>query len=306
MKKWVATDLAIEMQEQCSGEQGEIPGVVLNQYQEECGISITKIEILNQEGAEYIGKPIGIYLTLELEFSEGEDLQGIIAKQISELVPKDAKTILIVGLGNKNMTADALGPRTVEQLQATRLIFGEETGIAAFVPGVLAQTGMESGEMVKGMIDRVHPDCLIVIDALAARSVYRVGKTIQLTNTGICPGSGIGNRRREMNQDTMGIPVIAVGIPTVVGAAAIVSDAMEALKETYDRQQDSCENLLGTVAFLDKEEYYQLVSEVLMPRIGNFFVMPKELDQTLSQMSKVLAGALQRAFSRIKMDNGSI
>ena len=292
------TDLAVEIQEECRGDKGEIPGVVLEKYEEKTdaginGVDVTKIEIKTTEGAERMGRPIGTYLTIERkERNEKEEekekeivaTSDILATYLQTLIPKTVRSILTVGLGNASMTADALGPRTVEKLAQS----GMASYASMMVPGVFAQTGMESSEIIKGIVQRMEPDCIITIDALAARSAFRLGKTVQLTDTGIRPGSGVGNTRKGINKDTMGVPVIAIGIPTVVSAAAIVSDAMDALKRIgYN------ESILGSVAMLDQEEYYQLISEVFAPSLGDLFVMSRNLDAELDEMSSLLAGALQ-------------
>ena len=157
------------------------------------------------------------------------------------------------------------------------------------VPGVFAQTGMESCEIIQGIVQQTSPDCIITIDALAARSAFRLGTTVQLTDTGIRPGSGVGNARKGITKEN----VIAIGIPTVVSAAAIVSDAMDSLKQIgYN------ETILGSIAMLDKEEYYQLISEVFAPELGSLFVMPKNLDEELDTMSSLLAASLSQVICK--------
>ena len=266
-KTMMYTDLAVEIQEECSGRQGEIPGVVLEQYKEDGkGIRVTKIQIQTADGAKRMGRPIGNYMTLESADKEHSDehsdknLSGtklpdtnLLASYINGLLPSSAHSFLIVGLGNANMTADALGPLTIEKMAQS----GMASYTSMIVPGVFAQTGMESCEIIQGIVQQTSPDCIITIDALAARSAFRLGTTVQLTDTGIRPGSGVGNARKGITKENMKIPVIAIGIPTVVSAAAIVSDAMDSLKQIgYN------ETILGSIAMLDKEEYYQLISEV--------------------------------------------
>lgn len=302
-KTMMYTDLAVEIQEECSGRQGEIPGVVLEQYKEDGkGIRVTKIQIQTADGAKRMGRPIGNYMTLESADKEHSDehsdknLSGtklpdtnLLASYINGLLPSSAHSFLIVGLGNANMTADALGPLTIEKMA--------QSGIASYtsmiVPGVFAQTGMESCEIIQGIVQQTSPDCIITIDALAARSAFRLGTTVQLTDTGIRPGSGVGNARKGITKENMKIPVIAIGIPTVVSAAAIVSDAMDSLKQIgYN------ETILGSIAMLDKEEYYQLISEVFAPELGSLFVMPKNLDEELDTMSSLLAASLSQVICK--------
>lgn len=302
-KTMMYTDLAVEIQEECSGRQGEIPGVVLEQYKEDGkGIRVTKIQIQTADGAKRMGRPIGNYMTLESADKEHSDehsdknLSGtklpdtnLLASYINELLPSSAHSFLIVGLGNANMTADALGPLTIEKMAQSEMA----SYTSMIVPGVFAQTGMESCEIIQGIVQQTSPDCIITIDALAARSAFRLGTTVQLTDTGIRPGSGVGNARKGITKENMKIPVIAIGIPTVVSAAAIVSDAMDSLKQIgYN------ETILGSIAMLDKEEYYQLISEVFAPELGSLFVMPKNLDEELDTMSSLLAASLSQVICK--------
>ena len=302
-KTMMYTDLAVEIQEECSGRQGEIPGVVLEQYKEDdkC-IRVTKIQIQTADGAKRMGRPIGNYMTLESADKEHSDehsdknLSGtklpdtnLLASYINGLLPSSAHSFLIVGLGNANMTADALGPLTIKKMAQS----GMASYTSMIVPGVIAQTGMESCEIIQGIVQQTSPDCIITIDALAARSAFRLGTTVQLTDTGIRPGSGVGNARKGITKENMKIPVIAIGIPTVVSAAAIVSDAMDSLKQIgYN------ETILGSIAMLDKEEYYQLISEVFAPELGSLFVMPKNLDEELDTMSSLLAASLSQVICK--------
>lgn len=302
-KTMMYTDLAVEIQEECSGRQGEIPGVVLEQYKEDGkGIRVTKIQIQTADGAKRMGRPIGNYMTLESADKEhsnkhsDKNLSGtklpdtnLLASYINGLLPSSAHSFLIVGLGNANMTADALGPLTIEKMAQS----GMASYTSMIVPGVFAQTGMESCEIIQGIVQQTSPDCVITIDALAARSAFRLGTTVQLTDTGIRPGSGVGNARKGITKENMKIPVIAIGIPTVVSAAAIVSDAMDSLKQIgYN------ETILGSIAMLDKEEYYQLISEVFAPELGSLFVMPKNLDEELDTMSSLLAASLSQVICK--------
>ena len=276
-KTMMYTDLAVEIQEECSGRQGEIPGVVLEQYKEDGkGIRVTKIQIQTADGAKRMGRPIGNYMTLESADKEHSDehsdknLSGtklpdtnLLASYINELLPSSAHSFLIVGLGNANMTADALGPLTIEKMAQS----GMASYTSMIVPGVFAQTGMESCEIIQGIVQQTSPDCIITI--------------------------GVGNARKGITKENMKIPVIAIGIPTVVSAAAIVSDAMDSLKQIgYN------ETILGSIAMLDKEEYYQLISEVFAPELGSLFVMPKNLDEELDTMSSLLAASLSQVICK--------
>lgn len=230
----IRTDLALEKCE--NSDINSLHGVECESF---CVAStrITRIEVKDENGARAIGKPIGKYITAEMPpFAQhaqyiGEELEAI-AKEISSLIPSDG-SILVAGLGNMAITPDALGPKCAEMIFATRHIKGEllkETGLSglrsvcAFSTGVLGNTGAEAGEIIKALVGQLKLSAVITIDALAARSVERLGNTVQMCSTGITPGSGVGNARAEINEQTVGVPVIAIGVPTVVDAATLVSD----------------------------------------------------------------------------------
>lgn len=247
----IRTDLALEAREAVRGQEEEIRGVTLEEtYDKELELKVTKVVIKTKNGAKIMGKPIGTYITLESPFlcDEEEEHHHKIAERLAEtlreLLPEaeQEKSVLVVGLGNRDVTADALGPAAVDHLFINRHII-LEFGTAAYnrermnqvssiVPGVMARTGMESAEIVRGVTKQTNPDLIIVIDALAARSTKRLNRTIQVTDTGIHPGSGVGNNRHAMTQESLGVPVIAIGIPTVVDAATIVHDAVKEWKNS--------------------------------------------------------------------------
>lgn len=242
----IRTDLALEAREAVRGQAEEIRGVTLEEsYDRELELKVTKVVIETKNGAKIMGKPIGTYITLESPFlcDEEEEHHHKIAEKLAEtlreLLPEsdEEKSVLVVGLGNRDVTADALGPAAVDHLFINRHII-LEFGTAAYnrermnqvssiVPGVMARTGMESAEIVRGVTMQTNPDLIIAIDALAARSTKRLNRTIQITDTGIHPGSGVGNNRHAMTRESLGVPVIAIGIPTVVDAATIVHDAVK-------------------------------------------------------------------------------
>ena len=242
----IRTDLALEAREAVRRQAEEIRGVTLEEsYDRELELKVTKVVIETKNGAKIMGKPIGTYITLESPFlcDEEEEHHHKIAEKLAEtlreLLPEsdEEKSVLVVGLGNRDVTADALGPAAVDHLFINRHII-LEFGTAAYnrermnqvssiVPGVMARTGMESAEIVRGVTMQTNPDLIIVIDALAARSTKRLNRTIQITDTGIHPGSGVGNNRHAMTRESLGVPVIAIGIPTVVDAATIVHDAVK-------------------------------------------------------------------------------
>ena len=237
-KKWsgVRTDLALEEQERFQEERVEIRGVEVHEWeQEQEGIRISQVIVKTEEGAAAMGKPVGRYLTLEAPrlAEKDNDFHKEVTKSLSEQILELLKlhhvektSILVVGLGNQNATPDALGPKVLEHLQVTRQLsleygkeFCEKHGypiLSGLTPGVMAQTGMETAEIIKGVIKETQPGVVIVVDALAARSVQRLGVTIQLADTGIHPGSGVGNHRNSLTEDVLGIPVLALGVPTVV------------------------------------------------------------------------------------------
>ena len=307
----IRTDLALETQEKMQEDKVELKGVRFSEEHVSKNLTISTVVIETENGAKAMEKPKGTYITIEASNmdEEDEDYHREISEQLAKVlkqlisVKKEDVSVLIVGLGNRAVTPDALGPRVVDNLYITRHIineygkyaFGKEhvNRVSSIVPGVMAQTGMESMEIVNGIVKETKPDVVIAIDALAARSAFRLGTTVQLTDTGIRPGSGVGNARKGITKENMKIPVIAIGIPTVVSAAAIVSDAMDSFKQIgYN------ETILGSIAMLDKEEYYQLISEVFAPELGSLFVMPKNLDEELDTMSSLLAASLSQVICK--------
>jgi len=242
----VRTDLVLEARESITEGKRELHGVSVEEYElSENNIHITKVMIESKNAAKTMGKPIGTYITIEapelLEADEDyhREISKCLADELQEMLPmkENGVSVLVVGLGNREVTADALGPRVLDNLYITRHIvrtYGKAAyentlvnEVSSFEPGVMAKTGMESAEIVKGVVTEAKPDALIVVDALAARSTKRLNRTIQIANTGIQPGSGVGNHRNALTEETLGIPVIAIGVPTVVDAATIVNDALE-------------------------------------------------------------------------------
>ena len=229
------TDLAIEKDSFISGDR---PKGIRRKIFETEKTKITKISVLDKEAAKVIGKPVGEYITVELdEFSYDtellDDRMKSISTQISSLLPKGDGTVLVAGIGNKDITPDALGPRCAEGIFSTRHItseLAEEIGldflnpVCSLATGVLGQTGIETGEIIKSVADAIKPKAVIVIDALAAAGLERLGRTVQITDTGITPGSGVGNKRAEISKNTLGVPVIAIGVPTVVDAVTLAKD----------------------------------------------------------------------------------
>ena len=236
------TDLAAEAAQLWQEEAGtttRLEGVRARDSARE-GFRVTTVQIVNEEGARALGKPEGTYVTLELDGllrrEEGAFPRAAraLATELSGLLElPDGALVLVVGLGNRAITPDRVGPRTAEHIIVTRHLverspehFGSFRPVSALAAGVLGTTGMESGELIAAVVERLRPACVVAVDALASRSVKRVGRTIQLSDTGIVPGSGVGNARKALNRETLGIPVIAVGVPTVVDAATLACDLL--------------------------------------------------------------------------------
>ena len=294
----IHTDLALEDKERFESDNVEISGVSVEEhFDEENEVRVTEVKIMTENGAKTMGKPIGTYVTMEFQDMTipEERYQNSIIKKLAEQIEnilsinKEDYNALVVGLGNREVTPDALGPKVVDNLNVTRHIIreygkyamGEEVHImiSAIAPGVMAQTGMESYEIIKGIVEEIHPDVVFVIDALAARNTRRLNRTIQITDTGIHPGSGVGNHRNEISKNTLGIPVIAIGVPTVVDAATIVRDTME-----------------NIISSLDKEDKYEIIQDIISPHLYGMFVTPKDIDESIEQIGITVAAGLNEYF----------
>ena len=292
----IRTDLALEAHE-CA-QSSPIHGVeVQEHYHKKSNTQITRVFITTKNGARAIGKPMGRYITIEApdmaQADEGyhREIAKELSRQLHYMLPelKKEKSILVVGLGNRDVTADALGPNVIDNLCITRHIL-QEYGKAAYnkdhvhaisslAPGVMAKNGMETAEIIKGVIEQTHPDLMLVIDALAARNIRRLNSTIQLTDTGILPGSGVGNHRNALTQETLGIPVIAIGVPTVVDAATIVRSALDLL--------DSSSSLFDP----DEPNIQKVFQE-----LTNMYVTNKDIDATIKRLSFTISEALNMTF----------
>lgn len=308
------TDLVLEAHEVLlqTSQLPEIEGVK-SEYKSYAGIDISIIEINSSQAAERLGKSQGKYITVEAvglkdKNTELEDrLVGILCEQLQTILTlgEDA-AVLVVGLGNWNVTPDSLGPSVVEDLYVTRhlkALHPEKLGpgfrnVCAIAPGVLGLTGIETSEIIYGIVQRLKPDMVIAIDALAARSMHRLNTTIQISDTGIYPGSGVGNRRQGITRETLGVPVIAIGIPTVVDAATLTSDVIELLISAFRKEAQVSDNVTQMLTLLnnfDKEEKHKLIQEVLKSEVGVMMVTPKEVDRLLADVSSLLANALNAA-----------
>lgn len=296
----IRTDLALETTERFAEENAEIRGVEVNEeYDEEKDVRTTVVKIVTENGAKSMGRPQGTYITIEApELSTpDEDYHREISEEISthlrKLIDlKKEKSVLVIGLGNAAITADALGPQVVDNLLMTRHII-KEYGlrgikhekmhrISGIAPGVMAQTGMETAEIVQGIVSETKPDVVVAIDALAARSVRRLSRTIQITDTGIHPGSGVGNHRNGLTEENLQVKVIGIGVPTVVDAATIVHDSMAHLLDT-----------------LEETEQKEFLDEMIAPNLYSMFVTPKDVDETIKYLSFTISEGLNIAFSQV-------
>lgn len=287
----VRTDLAVEERESFKDDAVEIPGVELStETKEEAVIHVTKVVIKNKEGSKLMRKPIGMYITLEapeLAFADEDyhrEVSVELSKYIEELLFRvwsnrhsSAPRVLVVGLGNTEVTADSLGPRVLGNLQITRHLHSDKSVVSGIVPGVMAQTGMESLEIVTGIVKETAPDLIIAIDALSARNVSRLGTTIQLTDTGIQPGSGVGNHRGKLSRESLSIPVIAIGVPTVVGANTIVYDTLNSLDNPMTEAEE------------------KLIRDRLPEEFDTMFVTPKDIDATIKRLSYTISEGINLA-----------
>ncbi len=314
--KNVRTDLTLEahelLREQSlkeGGSQADIPGVSA----EEAGddeIKITRVRVTTPAGEKSIGKPMGNYITLEIPGLRDnnqelyENTCKALAKELSSILELNEKTMtLVVGLGNWNVTPDALGPKVVSSMMVTRHLLEyipEQVDkgvrpVCAVAPGVLGITGIETGEIVRGIIDRIKPNYVIAIDALASRKMDRVNTTIQIADTGISPGSGVGNKRMELSRATLGIPVIAIGVPTVVDAATMANDTIDLVLDSMIEQAPKGTEFYNMMKSIDRDEKYGMIQEVLEPYVGNLIVTPKEIDEVVRKIAKVIANGLNIA-----------
>lgn len=301
----IRTDLAIEAREMITQKiTHEISGVDVVTSEDE-DVLITRVNITNDEAQRALGKPIGKYITLEaqgLKYNHKTlhaKIMDLLAAELADLAGlARTATVLVVGLGNRNITPDALGPKVVEKMVVTRhlkpMLPDELKGGVRFVcaiePGVLGITGMETAEIIQGIVSKVKPDLVIAIDALAAASSHRINTTIQLANTGIHPGSGVGNKRFGLNEETLGVPVIAIGVPTVIHASTIAMDTIQTLKE-----HAAFARYFKSLATLSEKEQRMIVHQVLPDSLGSLMVTPKEVDQLIADLAKVVAGGINQA-----------
>lgn len=308
----IRTDLALEakeMYQESADKTNEIPGVKIeNKEFENC--IVTKVEIIDEQGSQIMNKGIGKYVTLEsnlMKFDDDESREEMIAYLKDELVDilgmDKTKKTLVIGLGNWNITSDALGPKSVSKTLVTRHIFknynkdydDDFTEVAGLSPGVMGITGIETGEIVKSIVDRIKPDRVIAIDALASRKMERVNATIQISTAGIAPGGGVGNKRQALNKEYLGVDVIAIGVPTVVDAATLANDVLDVAIDNLMSQSEESENFYNMLKKLKEEEKYMLIRDSLDPYDKNLVVTPKDIDETIENLSVIISEGLNRS-----------
>lgn len=304
------TDLALERRDiyKKVNNLKQIDGVESTEEEISEKLKVTRVKIINQNGEKAIGKPIGNYVTIDvkkLKIAEDEDIQkasDIVANELRKIIDihtEKQEDILVVGLGNIYVTPDALGPKVINEIDVTRHIIkylpqyvDEGTRpVSAISPGVLGTTGIETVEILKGIVDNIHPKLLIVIDALASRSIDRISSTIQISDTGIVPGAGVGNTRQEISKNTLGIPVVALGIPTVVELATLVSDGIDIFIDRLQEKAESNEYLNK----LQQNDKYEEVKEALNVGDYNMIVTPKEIDDLIENMKDIVARGINFA-----------
>ena len=308
--KHIYTDLAIESREIYQEEnKGEIEGVSVDVVEEK-NHSVTTVKVLNDKGSSIIGKPIGTYITIEVPNlnKTDEDLKDEVSIELSKVLKsliKDLKRykVLIIGLGNWKISSDSLGPKVIERVLVTRhffINFNKESdesmaNVAAMSPGVLGITGIETFDIVKGIVDKIKPDLVIAIDALSSRKMERISTTIQITDVGITPGSGVGNDRAGLNKESLGVPVISLGIPTVVNAATMVNDTMDLIIDSLKNEAEIGKEFYSLLDELSTEDKYTLIEEVLNPFMGNVIVTPKDINVLIDDLSIIIANGLNIA-----------
>ncbi len=304
------TDMAVERRDlyrKANKIENEIDGVECEEEELE-DIRITRVAVTNETGEEALQKPIGNYITIDvkkihnIETEKEDKIVEVISKELANIVDKHIKKeeeIMIVGLGNLYSTPDSLGSRVVNEVEITRHIklylpqyIDENTrAISAISPGVLGTTGIESAEIIRGIVDKIKPKMIVAIDSLCSKSVSRINKSVQISDTGIVPGGGVGNARDELSEKTLGIPVVAIGVPTVVEMASITNDCLDLFIEDLQKKAESNDALNK----LKDEDNYEKIKEALIPNDYNFIVTPKEIDDLIDSMKDIIARGINEA-----------
>ncbi len=307
------TDLALERRDlykKANNIANEVEGLETQEENVSEDIKITRVKVLNDNGEKAIGKKKGNYITIDiknLKIASQDDIQKAsetLTRELKILIGNlagEQEPILVVGLGNLYVTPDALGPKVVQEVDITRHLLTympdaldkNTRPVSAVSPGVLGTTGIETLEILKGIVENIQPKLLIVIDALASRSIERISNTVQIADTGIIPGAGVGNQRKELTIETLGIPVIAIGVPTVVEAATIAADSLDLFIQKVQKEAKSNEFLNQ----LQEEDKYEMIKEVLAPEEYNFIVTPKEIDDLIENMKDVIARGINFAIN---------
>ncbi|MDR5657963.1 GPR endopeptidase [Serpentinicella sp. ANB-PHB4] len=305
----IRTDLAMEARELYQEKNNkEVEGVAVDR-DELNNATITRVEILDEHGVEIMGKEKGKYITIECpslrkaDADLKDEISKLLAKEINQLINKKNLKALVVGLGNWNVTPDALGPKVVSKVFVTRHLFkmynkdsdNDINEISAISPGVMGTTGLETSEIIKGIVEKSKPDLVIAVDALASRKMERVNTTIQISTSGISPGSGVGNNRKALNESYLGVPVIAIGVPTVVDAATLTNDTIQLVISSMTKESKPGTEFYNMLGQLKEEEKYQLMKEALDPYGANLVVTPKEVDEIINNMAQIISNSINIA-----------
>ena len=305
------TDLASERRDfyqKANNLSNEIDGIESTKEEINENIKVERVKITNENGEKAIGKPIGNYITIDVkklkiaqeeEITKAAETLSNELKKIIDMHIDSQGEVLVVGLGNIYVTPDSLGPKVINEIEVTRHVikylpqYVEEGTrmISAISPGVLGTTGIETVEILKGIVDNINPKLVIVIDALASRSIERISSTVQISDTGIVPGAGVGNTRSEISKKTLGIPVIAIGIPTVVETAVLVNDSLDLFIKKLQDEAKSNEYLNR----LKEEDNYEEIKEALIPKDYNLIVTPKEIDDLIENMKDIVAQGINQS-----------
>ena len=304
------TDMALERNEiykEQNNIKSNVDGIEVEE-EEKLGTKISRVSVTNEKGENAIGKPKGIYTTIDISKMKGitderiEEVSNVLADELKEIIKRhvnETEDILVVGLGNIYVTPDALGPKVVPEIEVTRHILeympnampDDTRPVSAISPGVLGITGIETMEILKGIVDNIKPKLLIVIDALASRSVERISSSIQISDTGIVPGAGVDNTRKEISEKSLGIPVIAIGIPTVVDLASITNDCIKLFIQNL--QEKAMSNTV--LNELKSQDNYEEIKEALNVGEYNMIVTPKEIDELIESMKDIVSRGINIA-----------
>lgn len=307
------TDLALERRDlynKANNIEKDINGIEAEEEKVDDNITISRVKVTNEKGEEAIGKKQGNYITIDvknLKIANEEEIQKtseIVTNELRKLINEHVQengSVLIVGLGNIYVTPDSLGPKVINEIDITRhlleympeVLDKNTREVSAISPGVLGTTGIETMEILKGIIDNTKPQLVIIIDALASRNIERISSSVQIADTGIVPGAGVGNARKELTENTLGVPVIAMGIPTVVEAATIAADSLTLFINKAQENGESNDFLNK----LQEEDKYKIIKEILAPEEYNFIVTPKEIDSLIEKMKDIVARGINFAIN---------